>query len=80
MRFHRRAACALFAWLLAGCHHAPPHKPGDEWLESIEFEGNQQISDDDLLTGLALHRAQKAGRAPDLYQVQVDTDRLKGQY
>jgi len=80
----RPLCCAVafiaFVAVITACHHDRPHRPGEEWLESVEFQGNQQISDDDLLTGLAVHRAQKAGRAPDLYQVQLDTDRLKGQY
>ncbi|HEY1550101.1 MAG TPA: hypothetical protein VGG28_19875, partial [Kofleriaceae bacterium] len=63
--------------LIAACHHAPVHKPGDEWLESIKFEGNREISNKNLLTGLALHRAEENGYAADPYQVQLDTDRIK---
>jgi translocation and assembly module TamA len=66
--------------LIAACHHAPVHKPGDEWLESIKFEGNREISNKNLLAGLALHRAEQNGDSADPYQVQLDTDRLKGQY
>ncbi len=76
----RAAACPLALSAIAACHHAPPHKPGEEWLKSIKFEGNKEISDADLLSGLALHRTLEAGQAPDPYQVQVDTDRLRGQY
>jgi outer membrane protein insertion porin family len=56
------------------------HKPGEEWLQSIRFEGNHQLSSSALLTGLALHRTQKEARALDPYLVQVDADRLRGQY
>jgi translocation and assembly module TamA len=72
-------ALAVLA-LLAACHHAKVHKPGDEWLEAIKFEGNHAMPNSALLTGLALHRAEQQGRAADPYQVQLDTDRLKGQY
>ncbi len=65
---------------LAACHHQPPHKPGEEYLKSVVFEGNHDLSDKSLLTGLALHRTLTAGRAPDPYQVQTDADRLRGQY
>jgi len=76
----REAACPLALSAITACHHAPPHKPGEEWLKSIKFEGNKEISDADLLSGLALHRTLEAGQAPDPYQIQVDTDRLRGQY
>ncbi len=70
-------------WLVLStiaCQHRRPHKPGDESLKAIEFEGNREFSDDSLRDGLALRRAQKAGRAPDLYQMELDTDRVKSQY
>jgi len=63
----------------AGCH-GPVHRPGDEWLEAIHFEGNRALDDDELLSGLALHRTQEAGRAPDPYLVSVDADRIRGKY
>ncbi|MFT3692772.1 MAG: BamA/TamA family outer membrane protein [Kofleriaceae bacterium] len=72
---------ALISMLvLAACHHTPPHKPGDEYLKAINFEGNKHFSKSDLKNGLALHRTKDAGRAPDPYQITQDTDRLRGQY
>ena len=64
----------------AACHHQPPHKPGEEYLAAVKFEGNKKLSNKTLLTGLGLHRTMTAGRPPDPYMVQLDTDRLRGQY
>ncbi|MCW5808752.1 MAG: BamA/TamA family outer membrane protein [Deltaproteobacteria bacterium] len=64
---------------LAACHRHV-HPPGEEWLRAIEFKGNRKLTDDELLTGLALHRDQQKQRAADPYLVQVDADRLRGQY
>ena len=66
--------------LIAGCHHAPVHRPGEDWVQSIEFEGNHELSDKALQGGLALHRAQDKGYGADPYQVQLDAERIKGQY
>lgn len=44
------------------------------------FEGNKQISQGDLLTGLALHRTLQRGGAADPYLVQIDADRIRGEY
>jgi outer membrane protein assembly factor BamA len=74
------AVAAAISAALGACHHEPPHHPGEEWLKTVNFEGNRALSDDDLRDGLALHRTQKAGRPPDPYQVQLDADRLRGQY
>ncbi|MBS1119536.1 MAG: surface antigen [Deltaproteobacteria bacterium] len=75
----------VFGWLVGpvvACSHArtPVHRPGGEFLESIRFEGNQQLGRGELVTGLALHRTQRRGRAPDPYLVQVDADRIRGEY
>lgn len=66
--------------LLGACAHGQTHKPGEEWLAKVDFEGNQRMSDKKLLTGLALHRTLKRGRAPDPYVIQVDADRIRGEY
>jgi translocation and assembly module TamA len=66
--------------LIAGCQHPPVHKPGDDWVQSIKFEGNHALSNKALLDGLALHRAESHGYGADPYQVQLDVERLKGQY
>lgn len=65
---------------LAACSHAPPHKPGEEYLKAIRFEGNHDLGNTDLVTGLALHRTQAKGRAPDPYLISVDADRIRGEY
>jgi outer membrane protein insertion porin family len=82
---HTHAAArahALIAILLvtSACHHTPPRHPGEEYLEAIRFEGNKSISSSDLRDGLALHRVQSKGSAPDPYLVTVDGDRIKGVY
>jgi len=69
------------ATLAAACgSKAPPRRPGQEYLERIEVEGNQQLKDKTLVDGLALKRAQKRGRSPDPYLIQVDADRIRGEY
>lgn len=65
---------------VAACHHAAVHKPGDEYLAGVKFEGNHAFHDKALLTGLELHRSEASGRAPDGYMVQVDAERIRGQY
>ncbi|MBL0219117.1 MAG: BamA/TamA family outer membrane protein [Myxococcales bacterium] len=75
-----RSRLCLTVLALGACARAPSHRPGDEWLKAIKFEGNKRLGDSTLVTGLALHRTQKRGRAPDPYQVQVDADRIRGEY
>jgi outer membrane protein assembly factor BamA len=76
----RAHALIVLVFLASACHHKPPHHPGEEWLDAIRFEGNHAISSKDLREGLALHRVQDIGGAPDPYLVTVDGDRIKGQY
>ena len=76
-RAHALIALVLLA---TACHHKPPHHPGEEWLNAIRFEGNHSISSKDLREGLALHRVEDLGSAPDPYLVTVDGDRIKGEY
>ncbi len=65
---------------LAACAHSTPHKPGDEYLRAIHFEGNQKLKSKTLNAGLGLNRTEKRGRAPDPYLVEVDADRIRGEY
>jgi translocation and assembly module TamA len=74
-----RTLSATIAFALIACH-GPVHHPGEEYLDAIKFEGNHAISSGDLRDGLALHRAQKMGAAPDPYLVTVDRERVKGAY
>jgi len=70
----------LVIGVLSGCSHPPPHHPGEEQLTAVEFEGNKQLGKNTLLTGLALHRTLQRGGAPDPYLVQIDEDRIRGEY
>ena len=56
------------------------HRPGEEWLASIELTGNASIDRDDLVPGLSLERARQEGRALDPYQLTVDRDRIRALY
>jgi len=74
-------AAAAAALALGACgQRAPVHKPGDEYLKAIEVDGNRKVKDRELTTGLALKRAKQRGRAPDPYLVQLDEDRIRGEY
>ncbi len=74
------ARLALIALAAAACHGTPARHPGEEYLETIRFEGNHAIEDSDLRTGLALHRVLSEGGAPDPYLVSIDGERIKGKY
>ena len=73
------AALALLAAACGGTA-AVAHRPGEEYLKQIDFEGNARLSNTTLRTGLALHRTQKRGRAPDPYLIGVDAERIRGEY
>ncbi len=76
---HRRWLLALI--VLGACSRGnAPHRPGDEWLSGIKFEGNKAVGKSTLTSGLALRRTQKKGRAPDPYSIGVDADRIRGEY
>lgn len=78
---HVAARALAFVILFSACHSGPPPRhPGEEYLAAIQFEGNKAIKSSDLRAGLALHRVQSLGSAPDPYLVTVDGDRIKGQY
>lgn len=76
----RQSRALVLVGCLAGCAHAPAHRPGDEHLTGVDFEGNKRLSKSTLLTGLALHRVLRRDGAPDPYLVQVDADRIRGEY
>jgi translocation and assembly module TamA len=73
-------ALALVCAALTACGGAARRRDGDEYLKSIQIEGNKQMRDRTLLAGLGLRRVQRAGRAPDPYLVQVDGERIRGTY
>jgi outer membrane protein assembly factor BamA len=69
---------AVFA-CLAACGGAQRRADtNDEYLKAIRIEGVHAIPTRDLLDRLALNRAQEEGRAADPYQLQQDTDRVRG--
>jgi len=72
------AAAALV--VLGACHGGRPRRPGEEYVKAIKVEGNQQVKDGHLTSGLALKRAKKRNRPPDQYLVQLDRDRIRGEY
>jgi translocation and assembly module TamA len=75
------AALAAVAALLGACGRPrAPRRPGDEHLEAIEIRGNRQVEEGQLVTGLALERARDRGHPPDPYLVQLDEERIRGEY
>jgi outer membrane protein assembly factor BamA len=80
MRAARSLFCLLGVATAGACSRTATHKPGDEWLSAIKFEGNKAVGKSSLVSGLALHRTQQHGRAPDPYQTSVDADRIRGEY
>jgi translocation and assembly module TamA len=73
---HRLAVLAC----LAACGGAQrKHDANDEWLKAVHIEGlHGPLEESDLISRLALHRAQQEGRAADPYQLQQDTERVRG--
>lgn len=72
----------LLVVLAGACRGEPrgPRRAGDEWVQAIEVEGNRALDDDQLVSGLALRRAQKRGTPADPYLIAVDADRIRGAY
>lgn len=79
---HRLALTICLAMVAGGCTRSKPapRRPGDEYLAGIHVEGNKALKSKTLTAGLALKRAQKRERAPDPYLVDVDSDRIRGEY
>jgi translocation and assembly module TamA len=78
MLVHPKAIVAIA--LMSACAHGGVRSSGDERLAQIAFEGNHQLSDKALMTGLALRRVQARGGTPDPYLVQLDAERIRGAY
>jgi outer membrane protein assembly factor BamA len=75
------AAVVVAAACLGACSkQTRARKPGDEYLKKIDVQGNQEVKDKHLTSGLALQRAKKRKRPPDPYLVQLDRDRIRGEY
>lgn len=80
-RLLRGALIAAAAVVVLGaCHGGRPRRPGEEYVKAIKVEGNRQVKDRHLTSGLALKRAKKRNRPPDQYLVQLDRDRIRGEY
>ena len=77
--FVRRDLLTAIA-LSSACAHGGVHPAGEERLAKVEFAGNRRLDDKALLTGLALHRVLERGGALEPYLVQVDADRITGEY
>jgi outer membrane protein assembly factor BamA len=79
-----RLIALAVALVVVGCgsrsRQQQVRKPGEEYLQVIEIEGNQAISDQTLIRGLALSRAVQGGRAVDDYQLGLDVTRIEGAY
>ena len=78
--FARVTLAAVVLAAACGGSSTAPRRPGEEYLKRIDFEGNTDLSKSKLRTGLALHRTQKRGRAPDPYLIGVDAERIRGEY
>ena len=78
----RVSLTVVVSLVVAGCggSKSRPRTPGTAWLQKIEVDGNTAIEDDDLIPGLAIYRAHREGRAADLYQLSLDTKRIRGAY
>lgn len=76
----RAAVLLALAVLIAACSHPRPHRPGEEYLSKIRFEGNHVLKSGDLVDGLMLKRVESRGGAPDAYLVDQDVERIRGQY
>ena len=78
-----RGAVAIVtaAVVLGGCHNSGrARRPGDEYVKKIDVEGNAQVKDKHLTSGLALKRAKQRKRPADQYLVQLDRERIRGEY
>lgn len=73
-------ACLALVVSAACGSKPPPRHPGEEFLDTIQVEGNTSIKTKDLTAGLALQRVRKQGGSPDPYLVVIDGNRIKGEY
>jgi translocation and assembly module TamA len=64
----------------ACAHGSTGPRATEDRLEKVNFEGNQGFNDKNLLTGLGVHRVLQRGGAADPYLIQVDADRIRGEY
>ena len=72
IRAHARALAhglVLTVLVVTACSRKVVHRPGQEFLEAIQIEGNTSIGSKDLRAGLAPRRVQRLGGIPDPYLV-----------
>jgi len=74
-----RPTCLCALAVSSACAHAAARRSGER-LAAIDFEGNREVGAATLRTGLGLGRALERGGPPDPYLVQVDADRIRGDY
>jgi translocation and assembly module TamA len=70
----------IVAIAASACAHSTATRAVDDRLEQVNFEGNQRLSNKTLLTGLGAKRVMKRSGAVDPYLIQVDADRIRGEY
>src|SRR5262245_11977270 len=70
----------IVAIAASACAHSTATRAVEDRLEKVDFEGNERLSDKTLFTGLGSKRVLKRGGAVDPYLVQVDADRIRGEY
>lgn len=77
-----RLLAILVIVAVTACGSTPKRarRPGEEYLARIEIEGNEVISDEALIRGLALGRTVEAQRSIDEYQLSLDLTRIEGAY
>src|SRR5262245_26039781 len=70
----------IVAIAASACAHSTATRAVEDRLERVDFEGNQKLSNKTLLTGLGVHRVLQRSGAIDPYLIQVDADRIRGEY
>jgi outer membrane protein assembly factor BamA len=72
---------ALLGFGVAACGHpSSTEHPGEPYVTGVEVHGNQAIDDDTLIGGLTTQRAAEHGLALDPYELDQDSERLRGLY
>jgi len=73
--------CLLVVILALGCGGPSAATPrGTSWIKSIKLQNNTALDDDEIIPRLALERTRLGGRGVDMYQLQLDTERVRQAY
>lgn len=78
--YHGILRLGMVVLIACGGAQKREHKPGQEYLAAIKFEGNHHIEDKTLRNGLALNDTLESGGVIDEYLVNLDTTRIVGAY